>query len=129
MHPIYCDIHFVLPSAFDILRYILSCRAIAIYDLPINLRYIYNRVSPLMCSHIGCIFFTFLHCVFSNESSNHLPVKRHSHIVCICLTFLHCVFSNDPSKRLPKRMQSHTGCISLFFTTVHFPMPPKITCM
>ena len=42
-----CDIHFVLPSAFDILRYILSCRAIAIYDLPINLRYIFKRVSPL----------------------------------------------------------------------------------
>ena len=28
--------------------YILSCRAIAIYDLPINLRYIYKRVSPLI---------------------------------------------------------------------------------
>ena len=39
--------YFVLPSAFDILRYILSCQAIAIYDLPINLRYIYKRVSPL----------------------------------------------------------------------------------
>ena len=50
MHPIYCDIYFVLPSAFDILRYILSCRAIAIYDLPINLRYIYKRVSPLVRS-------------------------------------------------------------------------------
>ena len=50
MHPIYCDIYFVLPSAFDILRYILSCRAIAIYDLPINLRYIYKRVSPLLYS-------------------------------------------------------------------------------
>ena len=48
MNPIYCDIYFVLPSAFDILRYILSCRAIAIYDLPINLRYIYKRVSPLI---------------------------------------------------------------------------------
>ena len=51
MHPIYCDMYFVLPSAFDILRYILSCRAIAIYDLPINLRYIYKRVSPLMATH------------------------------------------------------------------------------
>ena len=29
-----------LPSASDILRYILSCRASAIYGLPINLRYI-----------------------------------------------------------------------------------------
>ena len=46
--PIYRDIYFVLPSASDILRYILSCRAIAIYDLPINLRYIYKRVSPLI---------------------------------------------------------------------------------
>ena len=48
MCPIYRDIYFVLPSASDILRYILSCRAIAIYDLPINLRYIYKRVSPLV---------------------------------------------------------------------------------
>ena len=47
VHPIYCDICFVLPSAFDIFWYILSCRSIAIYDLPINLRYIYKRVSPL----------------------------------------------------------------------------------
>ena len=61
MHPIYCDIYFVLPSAFDILRYILSCRAIAICDLPINLQYIYKRVSPLMASlgrpwHSRCSF-------------------------------------------------------------------------
>ena len=53
MHPIYCDIYVVLPSAFDILRYILSCRAIAIYDLPINLRYIYKRVSPLVLTDRG----------------------------------------------------------------------------
>ena len=52
MHPIYCDIYFVLSSAFDILRYILSCQAIAIYDLPINLRYIYKRVSPLVFSRV-----------------------------------------------------------------------------
>ena len=40
-----------LPSASNILRYILSCRAIAIYDLPINLRYIYKRVLPLVYTH------------------------------------------------------------------------------
>ena len=50
VHPIYCDICFILPSASDILRYILYCRTIAIYDLPINLRYIYKRVSPLITS-------------------------------------------------------------------------------
>ena len=38
----------MLPSAFDILQYIFSCRTMAIYDLPINLRYIYKRVSPLV---------------------------------------------------------------------------------
>ena len=31
------DIYFVLSSAIDILGYILSCRAVWIYDLPINL--------------------------------------------------------------------------------------------
>ena len=52
VHPIYCDICFVLPSASDILRYILSCRTIAIYDLPFNLRNIYKRVSPLVLSQL-----------------------------------------------------------------------------
>ena len=44
-----------LPSASDILRYILSCQASATYDLPINLQYIYKRVSPLIHS---CIIHT-----------------------------------------------------------------------
>ena len=55
MHPIYYDIYFVLPSAFDILRFILSCRAIAIYDMPINLRYIYKRVSPLLITNFSSL--------------------------------------------------------------------------
>ena len=37
------------PECNDILRYIFSCRASAIYGLPINLRYIWKRCSPLMC--------------------------------------------------------------------------------
>ena len=36
------------PECTDILRYILSCRASAIYGLPINLRYIYKRFSSLL---------------------------------------------------------------------------------
>ena len=43
---------------------------------------------------VECTCLTFLHRVFSNESSNGLPERMHSHIGCICLTFLHCVFSN-----------------------------------
>ena len=47
-----------------------------------------------MQSHIGCICLAFLHCVFSNVSSNGLYRRMHNHIGCICLSFLHCVFSN-----------------------------------
>ena len=64
-----------------------------------------------MHSHIGCTCLTFLHCVFSNVSSNGLPEWLRSHTDCICLIFLHCVFSNVFSKHLHKKMQSHTGCI------------------
>ena len=42
-----------LPSGSDILPIYWSCRASAIYDLPINLRYIYKRVSPLVASERG----------------------------------------------------------------------------
>ena len=41
-------IYLNLPSGSDIPRYILTCRAIAIYGLPINLRYFYKRVSSLL---------------------------------------------------------------------------------
>ena len=34
-----------------------------------------------MQSYIGCIYLTFLHCAFSNVSSNCLHEKGHSHIV------------------------------------------------
>ena len=46
----YILIYLSLPSGSDILRYILNCRAIAIYGLPINLRYIYKRVSSLLAT-------------------------------------------------------------------------------
>ena len=39
-----------------------------------------------------------------------------SHASCICLIFLHCVFSNASSNCLHQRMQSHTGCICLIFS-------------
>ena len=40
-------------------------------------------------SHIGCICVTFLHCAFSNVSSNCLQQKRHIHIGCIFLKYWH----------------------------------------
>jgi len=42
---------------------------------------------PNMQSHVSSIFFTFLHCAFSNVSSNSLDLNRKSHIGCICLNF------------------------------------------
>ena len=45
------------PECTDILRYILSCRASAIYGQPINLRYIWKRCSPLMSTDWGHIKF------------------------------------------------------------------------
>ena len=75
-----------------------------------------------MYSHTGCIgliwWHCFLHCVFSNVSSNCLHQKMQIHTGCICLTFLHYVFSNASSKCLNKRMQSRIGCIYLTF--LHF---------
>ena len=56
-----------------------------------------------MQSHIDCICWTFLHCVFLNVFSNCLLEKRHSRIGCICLTFLHCASLNVSSNRLPGR--------------------------
>ena len=52
----------------------------------------------------------------------------HSHIGHIYLTFLHCAFSNVSSNCLPEMMQNHIGCICLTFSTVRFQMCPQIAC-
>ena len=57
--------------------------------------------------HIGCIYLTFLHCAFSNVSSNCLLVWMQSYIGCIYLTFLHCAFSNVSSNCLHEKGHSH----------------------
>ena len=73
-----------------------------------------------MQNHIGCICLTFLHCAFSNVSSNCLPERMQSHIGCICSTFPHCEFSNVSSKYLRQRMQNHIGCICKTFLHCEF---------
>ena len=45
----------------DISRYICTCRTIAIYGLPINLRYIYKRCSLVPALAISNLFRFFLH--------------------------------------------------------------------
>ena len=44
-----------------------------------------------------------------------VPENRHSHIGCICVTFLHCAFSNVSSNCLLEKMPCRTGCICLIF--------------
>ena len=65
-----------LPSASDILRYILSCRASAIYGLPINLRYIWKRCSPLThkqkIKRILHSFWTVLHILEKSSCSSYV---------------------------------------------------------
>ena len=72
-----------------------------------------NYLSQMMHSLIGCIYLAFLHCLFSNVSSNCQLERMHNHIGCIYLAFLHCGFSNVSSNCLPKRMHNHIGCIYL----------------
>ena len=74
-----------------------------------------NCLHQQMNSHIGCIYLTFLRCAFLNVSSKRLHKWLHSHIGRICLTFLHCAFSNVSSNCLPEKMQSHIDCICLIF--------------
>ena len=70
--------------------------------------------------YIDCILYWlhlfnfFIHCVFSNVFSNHLPERWHSRIGNICLPFFHCVFSNVASNHLPQvcpQMACLRGCI------------------
>ena len=74
-----------------------------------------SSVCPKAGVKLHCFYFTFLHCVFSNVSSNCLSEKMYSHIGCIYLTFLLCEFSNVPAKNLDQSMQSHIGYICLTF--------------
>ena len=61
-----------------------------------------------------------LHCMFE---------KMLSHAGRIGLTFLHCVFSNESSNRLLQKMQSHTSCTFLVFSIVCFQMWTRIACL
>ena len=75
-----------------------------------------------ICSCIGCICLTFLHCAFPNVYSKSLDQRRQSHTGCIFLAIRHRVFSKASSNRLPERRLIHIGCIYLASSTVCFQM-------
>ena len=68
-----------LPSESDILPIYWSCRVNAIYDLPINLRYIHKRVPPLIHTH-ACVFLYMVMYVYLCISAWPAPDSRGSTI-------------------------------------------------
>ena len=68
-----------------------------------------NYITQKRHIHISCIYFAFLHCVFSNVSSMHLHKKIHSHIGCNDL-FIHCGILCVSSNCLHEKVHSHIGC-------------------
>ena len=60
-----------LPSGSDILPIYWSCRANAIYELPINLRYIHKRVPALVDNHYMSQYTRFLSGPLQVESTNY----------------------------------------------------------
>ena len=75
------------------------------------------EMSPQIGFLNGCIvtvveiFLTFLHCAFSNVSSNRLSEQMHIRISCIYSTFFHSGFSNVSSNCLPQKRNSRICCI------------------
>ena len=70
----------------------------------------------------GCICLVFLHCAFSNVSSNRLPEKMHSRIGCIHMTYISVRFQIWRSK---------VALVAFvwLFSTVCFQMSPQIACL
>ena len=54
--------------------------------------------------------------------------SENRHIGCICLAFLHCAFSNVSSNCLPKRSLVALVSFNWLFTIVSFQMCPQIAC-
>ena len=69
-----------------------------IYHL-LKVHMLYSKDLTLCMCHFS---LTFLHCVFSNVSSNGVHERMHNYTGCICLPFLHCAFSNVSSNYLPQ---------------------------
>ena len=82
-----------------------------------------------MHNYIGCIFMPFLHCAFSNLSSNCLPERIHNHIGCICSAFPQYVLSNVDPKILDQSKQTHIGCFFLLFASVRLRINPQMEKM
>ena len=87
-----------------------------------------NHLHKKRHSLIAGICLTFLHSAF--QMCPQTTCLRGGIVTLIAFfTFLHCAFSNVSSNCLPLRMQSHIGCICFVFSTVHFQMYLQTTCL
>ena len=73
-----------------------------------------------MQSHTGRTCLIFLHCAFSNASSNCQLGLMQSHTGRTCLIFLHCAFSNASLNCQLGLMQSRIGRTCLIFLNCAF---------
>ena len=108
------------------------------------------QLSTVFESHTGCTSLTFLHCAFSNVSSNCLPLKMQSHIFQLspCLKtiwwYLFTVRFQISSqiaclcewKVTLVAFIKFSPCLKVTlvallwrFSTVHFQMSPQIACL
>ena len=77
--------------------------------------WLFSTVCFQMCPQMACLrrcivaLVAFLHHVFSNESSNHLPERKHSCIGCICGASPHYESANAFWYGLHVWMNSYTG--------------------
>ena len=108
------QVNFIFLNLICVFKCVLWLHDFTRFNFLYYLQCVFSNVSsnclPVrMYSHIGCICSAFLRCAFSNASSNRLYEMMQIYIGCICLTSLHCVFSNVSSNNLPVWMYSHNG--------------------
>ena len=76
----------------------------------------------------GHICISFLHCVYSNASSNH-PFQRNLNCIGDNCIFPLCVLSNVSLKHFDERTQMYKYCICLTFPPVWFQMQFQTACL
>ena len=78
----------------------------------------------------GCICFNCFYCFgFLTVFSRSLLERMNNNTCYISFPFLHCVFSNGSSEHFYKRMLSRTGCIYLCLPKMFVFMSPQIACL
>ena len=116
-----------LPSGSDILPIYWSCWASAIYDLPINLRYIHKRVPSLIITQVAFVW------LFSAVSFHVSPQRTWVRACKDTLDTFVWFFSTVCFQMCLQMACLRRGIVALvafvwLFSTVRFQMCPQIAC-